>query len=177
MKKKEQTKKKGVQLAETNHHPVLIFLAKFFLIYAVLYLLLLTVHAEPLQYFIASVESQWTGLEQDGLTIWVSEGNSFFISEQCTGLVSAITLTALLWAGRKPNWKKKLILNLAGLIFLLLVNVLRIYFVIHIGQTTGMPEAEVAHQISWYAMTAIIIALWYMGLMKWGGIKSIQEVA
>lgn len=176
MKKKKVTKK-IIQPHEPNHRQVLIFLGKFFLIYAVLYTLLLTFHAEPLQYFIAGVESQWTGLQQDGLSILVSERDSFFISEQCTGLVSAITLTALIWAGRKPGWKKKLALNIAGLVFLLIVNLIRIYFVIHIGQTIGMPEAEVVHQISWYLMTAIIVALWYGGLMKWGGIQSIQEVA
>lgn len=157
--------------------PILFFLAKFFLIYIILYVLLLTIHAEPLQYAIAAIESHWTGLEQDGFLILLKTGESFLISEQCTGLVSAITLTALIWAGRKPSIRKKIILNAGGLLILLIINLVRIYAVIQVGQSSGMEMAELAHQTSWYAMTIIIIGLWYVGMTKWSGLPSIDKVA
>jgi len=136
---------------------------------AAIYLLPLGV----LQQAIAGFEAGLLGLESNGSMIYTTAG-IFVISNNCTGLVSASVLAAVIFALKKPEIKKKAAMFLAGAIALLLLNFVRVYIVLMTAMQWGAQAADLAHTVSWFSTAGLVLVLWYAAVKKVAGIKDIS---
>ncbi|MFH1587793.1 MAG: hypothetical protein ABIA76_00450 [Candidatus Diapherotrites archaeon] len=136
----------------------LIFALKFFVIYAVIQFLIYAIDLSFLENFIAELIGNALGLQVIANNIFFNE-TVYLIQPNCTGLVSAGILFAVVFSLKKPEIKLKSVIFLIGAIFLLLINLLRIYFVVLMGILFDL--AELTHIISWFAMTAFILIAWF----------------
>jgi len=136
------------------------FLLKFFVIYGVLQALILAMPLGPLQDGIASLEAGFLNLESEGNRIFFKE-NVFSIVANCTGLVSVSVLASIVFSLRKPGIGKKLGLFGAGAAVLFPLNIARIYFVVLAATFFGAGIAESLHVLTWFLVSAAILALWY----------------
>jgi len=152
-----------------------LFLAKFFVIFALLQTSVSILPLQPLNEWIAGVEAALTGLENEGNEIPFNSTN-FVITNSCTGLVSGSILAAIVFALKKPELKKKIELFAIGAVTLFVVNLFRVYLVILIGINFGAVTGDWAHTLSWFAMSALIIALWFYLTKKRAGIKDFSEL-
>jgi len=153
----------------------ILFLVKFFAVFALLQTAVSALPLQPLNEWIAGVEANLTGLESHGNEIPHNSTN-FVITNSCTGLVSGSILAAIVFALKKPKLKKKTELFAIGAISLFAVNLFRVYVVIQIGVTFGATTGDWAHTFSWFAMSAFIIALWFYLTKKRAGIKDFSEL-
>lgn len=137
-----------------------LFTVKFFVVFAVLYALLLATDFVVLQEFLAELEAGLVGGESAG-NIAVVNGEFFAVSQSCMGFFSGIVFLSIVFACRKPGPWKKIAVAVGGAVFLFLVNIARLYFVLLVAGAFGSAAAEWAHVGSWFAMTAVILLLWY----------------
>ena len=153
----------------------LVFLGKFFAIFIALYYALVSLDSTFLQQWLAENMANALRLPLEGNMLWV--GNSAFqINESCTGLVSAILLTSTVFSVRKPAFRKKAAIWVVGLIVLFLANLVRLYAVLWAGIQWGVGAAEAFHVISWFLMSALILALWYCGVRYAEGKQAFGEL-
>jgi exosortase/archaeosortase family protein len=124
-----------------------------------------------LENFIAELIGSILGLHVIANNIFFNE-TIFLIQPNCTGLVSAGILFAVVFSLKKPEMKTKSMIFLIGGIFLLLINLVRIYFVVLMGVLFGL--AELTHIISWFAMTAFILGAWFYLTKKIAKIKGFE---
>ena len=150
-----------------------LFLLKFFAIVTFFQLLLLVFEPLVLEESLAGLEAGFVGLESNSNSILLNEG-AFVISANCTGLLSAGTFIAIVFALRKPGLKNKLVISAAGIITILLVNLVRLYTVILTGKVFGLGLADLAHVASWFAMFFAILIVWYYFTKKSG--QEIKEM-
>ena len=153
----------------------LAFLIKFFLIYGLLQTI---IYFAPLNFItesIAAFEAYLLGLESKGSKI-IFDTMTFVINNSCTGLVSASVLAAIVFSLKKPGVKKKLIIFVPCAVLLFIVNLFRVYLVIITGIKFGSSAAEIMHVLSWFLMSGVIIALWYIATKKVLGSKSFSEL-
>lgn len=152
-----------------------LFLAKFFVIFSVLYAVLWAAEIQPLNEWIAGIESWALSIERDGSALKAGDSN-FVITNYCTGLVSASILAAIVFSLRKPALKQKIAVFLAGAAALFFINLGRVYFVLMAGIAFGGSTAETLHTISWFIMSGFIIALWYYLTKKIAKIRDFSEL-
>ncbi|MFH1545537.1 MAG: exosortase/archaeosortase family protein [archaeon] len=145
------------------------------MIFALLHLIVWSVDLSFLENSIASFEAGLTGLESNGNIIAIN-AQKIEINPSCTGLISISILAAVIFSLRKPELKKKIIIFAAGGISLLLLNLLRVYFVIVVGKTYGIAAGEIAHELSWLSTAIFIIVLWYYLTKRITGTKSFNEL-
>lgn len=138
----------------------IVFLAKFFAIYAVLQFLILAAPIQGLQQSIAWLEGNAFGLETEGSLI-LFNGHSFEIVANCTGLVGISVLAAIVFALRKPEFKKKAMLFGLGALILFPLNLLRVYLVLLAATSFNPDAAEALHVATWFTTSAAILLLWY----------------
>jgi len=150
------------------------FLVKFFLIFGMLYLALYLIDSRPLQEFVALNSARLIGLDAESNTVMVGS-KSFLINESCTGFVSIIILASTIFSLRKPGLNKKMKMFFAGSIALFFLNIARVSLVLLVG-LQSFQAAELAHVISWFLMSAAIIALWYYSTKKIVKIKRFNEL-
>ncbi len=144
------------------------FTARFAVIFAVLYAILLATEFEGMQSALAGLEAGLVGGEASGNTVFAG-GHGFEVTQSCLGLFSAIIFASIVFACRKPGAPKKLGIAAAGSAVLLLANIPRLYAVIMAGKLFGPETAELVHVLTWFAMTAVIIALWHYSAKKIAG--------
>jgi len=127
---------------ESFERKAIIFLVKFFLIYAVLQTLILAMPLTFLQESIASSQASLLGLESSGSQIFFNS-HVFEIVANCTGLMSISVLAAIVFSLRKPALKKKATLFALGTIILFPLNFARVYLVLAAALylNPGMAEA------------------------------------
>ncbi len=152
-----------------------LFLLKFFLIFGVLQSIIVAAPLSGLNKWIAGIEASALSLENHEASV-ISGNASYVITNSCTGLVSGSILAAIVFSLKKPGVKKKTAVFLAGAIMLFLINLLRVYIVILGGITYGFEFAETLHVASWFAMSALIISIWYYLTKKWLGVKDFSEL-
>lgn len=152
----------------------MLFLAKFAAIFLVLYVLLFVFNPVWLENWIASLEAQWLGAQAVGNVV-VVKNSSFIISESCTGIISMIILASIVFALKKPGIGKKIMLFAFGAIVLFFANLGRVYLVLLSASAFGFWAAEMLHVVSWFAMSALIIALWYYLTKAITKAKSFEE--
>lgn len=153
----------------------LLFLLKFFAIFALLQGIILIAPLNSLNEWIAGIEASALSLERQGNAILAGNTN-FLITNSCTGLVSGSIFAAIVFALKKPAFKQKTLVFLAGAILLFLINLARVYFVVLAGIGFGAEFAGIMHIVSWFLMSGFIIALWYYLTKKWIGIKDFSEL-
>ena len=159
-----------VRMLEMIEKKQAVFLLKFFALFGLAHFLLYAVDISFLQAVLAKTEAGLLGLRSNESLVFISK-QAFEITPSCTGLVSGITLGALVFSLKKPEMKKKLPIFLAGAAGLFILNFLRVYFVLLSGIWYGVGVAESVHVASWLAMTAGIIGSWYFLTKKITGIK------
>ncbi len=138
----------------------LAFLLKFFVIFAAVEALLLYADFSLLENYIAASAANWLGLPHSANLIFLPDG-TFEINSQCTGLVSAGVLAAIVFSLRKPDLGKKAAIFLAGFALLLVLNYFRVYLVVWAGKAYGIGAGEMVHVASWFTTAAFVLALWY----------------
>jgi exosortase/archaeosortase family protein len=136
----------------------IIFLIKFFTIYTILQTIILTANITPLQNTIATIAGNSTNLATENNTIHFKT-NKFNVTPNCTGLLSASILTAIIFSLKKPPLKQKIIIATTGTLILLTANMIRVIIVVLAG--IHYNTAHTTHTITWFLMTAIIIGTWY----------------
>lgn len=161
-------------MAAKKQKKLWLFLAKFFFIFGALYLALYLVDSKPLQEFVAINSARMIGLDAESNTIRVG-GSSFLINESCTGLVSIMILASTIFALRKPDLNKKIRVFFAGSIALFFLNIARVSLVLLVA-LQSIQAAELTHVISWFLMSAAIIALWYYSTKRMVKIKRFNEL-
>jgi len=152
----------------------LLFLVKFFLIFAVLHALLYAVPLMPLQHWIAGFEAGMLNLQHEGNSIFI-DSVIFQINQSCTGLVSGITLAAVIFALRKPGLRMKLISAAAGTLLLFVLNLARVYLVLSYA-LQNPAGAELLHHFTWLLTAAAIIAVWYYSTKRIAKIGNFSEL-
>ena len=154
---------------------VIVFAAKFFGFFALLYFLLVSFPPLFLQEWLAKAVSSILGLQSKGILIFVESG-TFVMTESCTGLVSGIILASVVFSLRRPELKKKLLLFFAGALLLFAVNFARLLLVVSAGVYWGIAAAEILHAISWLAMSVAIILVWFLLTKRFAGIGRFNEL-
>ncbi|MEM0359854.1 MAG: exosortase/archaeosortase family protein [Candidatus Diapherotrites archaeon] len=173
--KRKASASKSEQQNAIIYNKNLLFLAKFFIIFGLLYCILWFAEIQPLNEWIASVEARWLSLERSGNTL-KANGLVFVITNYCTGLVSASILAAIVFSLKKPSLEKKILVFALGAIALFAINLVRVYLVLAAGIALGGNAAETLHTLSWFAMSAFIIALWYYLTKKIAKISDFSEL-
>lgn len=138
----------------------IIFLIKFFLIYAVLQTIILAAPIGFLKEFVALTEANALGFEAEGNIILFNE-HRFEIVANCTGLMSISVLAAIVFSLRKPSLKKKLGLFGVGTAILFPLNLFRVYLVLLAAVSFNPGIAENLHVATWFGTSAAIMILWY----------------
>ena len=152
-----------------------LFLVKFFAIYAVLQFLIL---ALPLEFFetgIAGIEAAATGGKAYGNMIEL-HGHSFQIVPNCTGLVGISVLASIIFALRRPKIKKKIALLAVGAAILFPLNLLRVYFVLSASILFSPGIAEALHIATWFLVAGAILAIWYYLTKRIAKVKNFPEL-
>ncbi|MFA5125734.1 MAG: hypothetical protein WC462_01900 [archaeon] len=172
----KNAKKKPLFVHKKQHFftekKLLFFVAKFFIIFAVLNILIELADLSFLTNFIASISASFLNAQYLHNVVFVK--SFFIITNSCTGFVSASILASIIFALRKPALKKKIILFLLGTAVLLIVNIPRIIFVLYMSKI-GF-NAELMHEMTWFLMSAIVLAIWYYGTKRVEGIKEFNEL-
>lgn len=153
----------------------IIFLAKFFLIYGALQAILLMAPLGGLESWIAGIEAGALGLEAEGSTV-LAAGQRFEIVPNCTGLMGASVLAAIIFSLKKPGFKGKAALLAAGSAALFLINLLRLYIVLAVAVWAGAKAAETLHIATWFAVAAAILLIWYKLTERVAGKKAFSEM-
>jgi len=143
----------------------IIFIAKFFILFFVLEMIIHLLPLVSFQNFIAQTQGLFFGVEFNKNLIFISDG-VFEIVPSCTGLVSASVLFAIIFSLKKPKIKEKFLIFLAGFVLLVLLNFLRIFFVVWTGIEFGIAIAEIVHILSWFSTAIFVIGLWYYFTIK-----------
>ncbi len=145
---------------KNNKKGIAFFLVKFFALFTILHILLIVVDLSFFQNAIASFQAELLSVPFAGNAVFIGEGN-FLITASCTGLVSSIILAAIIFSLKKPGLKQKVLIFLGGTILLLVVNQVRLLFVLFSAKLFGVFFAEIVHVFSWFATTVAIIFAWY----------------
>lgn len=161
------------EAGKTTRKQSVLFLAKFFVIFGLLYAGLYAADLSPLQNWLAWLEAGLLGLESSGSIVAV-DGEGFEVGYACTGLVSGALFAAIVFAMRKPSPAHKLGLALLGAGMLWVLNLARLYVVLAAATMYGGFAAEVVHVASWFFVSGAVIALWYYATKKICGIRNFE---
>ena len=153
----------------------LFFLVKFFVIYGVLQAAILAAPIGQLKAWIAGIEAGLLGLPTQGNLLFFN-GHVFEIAANCTGLMSAAVLAAIIFSLKKPDLKKKIALFAVGSIALFALNIARIYTVLLAAISFSPESAETLHIVTWFVMAGAILALWYWLTKRIAGTKAFSEM-
>lgn len=153
----------------------LVFLVKFFVVYAVLQLLIVSLPLGFLENGIALLEANALGLQAQGNAIFFGS-YEFQIVPNCTGLVGISVLASIIFALRRPELKKKVLLLAFGAAVLFPLNLLRLYLVLLAAISFGPEMAGGLHIASWFAVSAAIILLWYWLTKRLAGARDFASL-
>ncbi|HII39105.1 TPA: archaeosortase/exosortase family protein [Candidatus Micrarchaeota archaeon] len=135
------------------------FIPLFFLPFALIHLIDLTAVAQAVataeQTLLNSLGYQ-TALQGTLLSV---DGTAFKIAADCTGLVSIIMLSALLWS--TPLKEEKRLRTLAIFApFLLAFNILRLLLTLTTGTVFGPIALEIIHALLWFVDAGVVLFIW-----------------
>lgn len=172
--KKRKMRKKEAEKKDFGKKAI-IFLIKFFLIYAIAQAAILIAPLGLLKEWIALIEASALGLQVQGNNI-LFNAHSFEITAQCTGLMSASVLAAIALSLKKPALWKKIALIAAGAALLFFINLFRVYLVLLAAIAFNPDAAGTLHEITWFAMAALIIVIWYYLTKRIAGANAFAEM-
>ena len=152
---------------------MVVFLAKFFIIFTILSVIIDNLELSFFTGWLAAASGSPLGMDAVGNIVLV-DGQRFAVTNACTGLVSSAILASVIFALKKPEMGKKILLFATGLVVLLVANVPRIMLVLW-SAALGL-DAGMVHVATWFLMSAIILALWYYGTKWYAGIRDFGEL-
>ena len=155
-----------------KNQKLVLFLINFFIIFFIISTIIEFLDLTFLREFITYLSASYAGVSFSGSIVSIGL-TKFIVVNSCTGLVSGAILIALVFAGRKPEPQKKLILTVFGLCLLLIVNIPRVMLVL-ISAKMGL-DADLVHITTWFLMSALVILVWYYG-NKALGITNFNEL-
>ncbi|HLD59131.1 MAG TPA: exosortase/archaeosortase family protein [archaeon] len=153
----------------------LFFSIKFFIIFLVLQFFILSAPLAQLENFIASAEAGALGLQSSGNIVFF-EDQSFQVGANCTGLLSGAILFAVVFAMKKPDFRKKLLIAAAGALVLFLLNFPRVFFVLWAAKNFGAGLAETLHEITWMTTAVLVLIVWFFAIRKIAKTKNFAEL-
>ena len=137
----------------------IVFLAKFSIIFFSFYALLLASDLNFFENAITGFQASMLNLPKTGNLI-LTENANYKITESCTGLLSIIILGSTIFSLKKPEIKIKFKMLLIGSLALVIINLIRVYFVLLAGITFNPLTAETLHIVSWFVMSGLILMIW-----------------
>ncbi|MFA7133368.1 MAG: hypothetical protein WC122_00115 [archaeon] len=162
-KAKIQTNEK--ELIQINYFkknkPIIIFLVKFFIIFAILEFTIISIDLSFLTNLITSIIGVFLRIPYAKNTLFVNSTN-FVITNSCTGLISLSILTAITLPLKRMVLEKRLLIILLGGALVLISNIPRIILVIYSG-FFGF-DTNFVHELTWFLMSGLIVVIWYYGL-------------
>jgi exosortase/archaeosortase family protein len=153
----------------------IIFLAKFFFIFAVLQTAILALDMSLLSETIAKTEAIALGLESYGKLITVNN-ELYSIDANCTGVLSMAIVASIVFSLSKPRLKEKTRIFLSTSLVLFLLNLLRILLVLWTAKTFGPGPTGTVHIIAWFSTAAFILGLWYYSTKKIAKVEDFSEL-
>jgi exosortase/archaeosortase family protein len=173
-KRNTKTTKKTRGTSKREHREKLvIFCIKFFAIFVILSIIINALDLSALNNTIATIVGLLLGLPVAGNSILFAS-TFFLITNSCTGFISASILAAIIFSLKKPDLMEKFKLFIVGLIILLAINVPRIVLVVY-SAMIGF-DAELVHILTWFLMSAIVLAIWYYGTKRVTKIHDFSEL-
>src|SRR3989338_9410945 len=151
------------------------FLVFFFAIFFGLSALISWMDLSALEGYLAAFSGGVLGLPVSGNIVSVN-GYPFAITNECTGLVSAAVLCAVVLSLRKPDFKTKTVLFLIGALVVFLLNIPRVMLVLYSAQIAGAEAAEVVPVATWFSTTLLILGLWIWTTRLVGKIRDFSEL-
>ena len=152
---------------------LLFFCIKFFVIFFVLEFIIDSVELSFFTNALASMTAAILGASSTGNIVLLA-GNTFVVTNSCTGLISTSILAAIIFSLKKPEMIKKIALFVAGLAALVLLNIPRVALVVY-SPLLGL-DADTVHVLTWFVMSAAVLLIWYYGTKKITGIKEFGEL-
>ena len=149
------------------------FLGKFFLIFIILTTIVDILDLSLFTNWLASISAIPLGLLVVGSVVFVGD-QQFFVSNACTGLVSASILAAVIFSLKKPILEEKIVIFFTGLIILLIANIPRLMLVLWTAIIGA--DANFVHVLTWFLMSALILLIWYFGTKRFSGIQNFSEL-
>ena len=150
-----------------------IFIGKFIVIFSVLEFIIFNLDMSFLQFFIAQTQADFFNLQFRNNLIFVKDG-AFVIVPSCTGVVSGSILAGIVFSLKKPELKRKIGIFLAGLAGLIILNYLRVMFVIWTGKEFGLGVGDLVHVVTWLFTAIFVIGAWFVVTKKITGVKDFQ---
>ncbi len=154
----------------------ILFLIKFFVIYAVLQFLILALPLEFVENSIAEIEAGAIGAVANGNVIEWNDSHSFQIVPNCTGLVGISVFASIIFALCKPEIKKKIALLAIGALILFPLNLLRVYFVLWVSISFSPDIGETLHMATWFLAAGAILVIWYYLTKRIAKVKNFAEL-
>lgn len=170
--------------AKTNQHAqsiiqnprVITFVWRFLLVFFAFQLLALFTPLHFLQDTMAQLLGRMFSIPVQG-DLLLLRPTVFEITPLCTGISSIAIWLGLLWGFKLPEKKEKAALAVWGSIAILLVNFFRVMLIVYWGTTYPLAQVELAHTISWFVLSGIIIWSWHYYLMQRYNFKNGKELA
>lgn len=153
----------------------LVFFIKFVVIFSVLYLLIYFAELSLLTNWLAELQRVLFGFNSSGNLV-LSTDTVFEINNFCSGLSSAAVFAAVVFSFRKPEITRKVLLFVFGFLVLMIVNLLRIWFVVFFDANVVSGSAESVHVVSWFLMSAAIIGVWYFAVGRIAAVKNLSDL-
>ena len=153
----------------------LAFMVKFFVLYSVLQGLLVAAPLNRLQNALAGFVGNVLNVPHAGPFLFL-QGSVFEITNSCTGLVSGVILASVVFAFRRPAWKAKAKLFLAGFFVLFPLNVVRVLGIVWVAREINPAWAGGLHVATWFLVSAFILVLWYYLSTRFAGVKGLDEL-
>ena len=152
-----------------------LFLAKFFIIFALLQALILHANLSFVEQSLALLEAKILGLESFGNKVFVN-GEIFSIDANCTGLLSAAIVAAIVFSLSKPGFEKKILIFLCCAVLLFLLNIPRLFLALWAAKEFGATAAETVHVVTWFSTAALILLFWYFLTKKIANVKDFSRL-
>ncbi|QQR92873.1 MAG: exosortase/archaeosortase family protein [Candidatus Iainarchaeum archaeon] len=141
------------------------FVIRFLAVFFAFQLLAILTPLHFLQNAMAQLLGQMFSLPVKG-SLLLLRPTAFDITPLCTGITSTSIWLGLLWGFKLPEKKEKIALAVWGSIAILLINFFRVMLIVHWGKTYPLAQVELAHIISWFVLSGIIIWAWRYFLMQ-----------
>jgi exosortase/archaeosortase family protein len=152
-------------------HFVLVFLG----IFVLFQVLAVVTPLHGLQNFMASVIGNIYSIPVRGDTLLL-QPVPFVITPLCTGITSISIWLGLLFGFRLPPLKEKWALAIWGSAIILLINFIRVQLIVYAGTLYYVDQVEMAHTISWFVLSAIIVVGWGYFMRRRYGWKNSNEM-
>jgi len=169
-----ETKRCAVVKEETRR--VSFFLVKFSAIFLLLHAVIWIADLSYLENYLAGIEAKASSLNSEQNKIFIEEEHALAINASCTGLISISILAGIVFAFRKPELKKKLLIFVPSALLLFFLNTGRLFLVVQTAKVYGLQAGEIVHEISWIATAVFIILLWHYFTLKATKSKKFNEL-